>query len=381
MGKWHFTTLLFILVVSTSSANGFAQRRSILLLDDYRLDQPVVDCYDRETMPHTAIVDSHLHFRHFVVDRAPPFEDVVGYLKEHGVLFANIYGIGQVIPATSNCRTLSSCRRTPIRPSFRNDIMNAENLIKWRRSNGRNKNQDVHLVLSMTFPDLSDPVSVLEGIHFLDREYSEGMFSWMGEVNLVKEEFFNRRVRPVPKTTIPEWEPFMAVLRERDIPLAIHSDLGNNNNNTKYISWMDEVLRLYPYNKIVWVHAGLSNTLTQMNVDEHIEVMSSFLDRFDQLTLDFSWSILDEYYFKNPTYQDKYIHFINQYPTRILPGTDFVATDSRDTSSYLSELEKTSRIYQYVSDEAFRNIALGENYFQLLNLPFQAPPICQEEEL
>jgi hypothetical protein len=33
-------------------------------------------------------------------------------------------------------------------------------------------------------------------------------------------------------------------------------------------------------------------------------------------------------------------------------------------------------VYRLVSDEAFRKFALGENYFRLLGLPYEAPRIC-----
>ena len=36
----------------------------------------------------------------------------------------------------------------------------------------------------------------------------------------------------------------------------------------------------------------------------------------------------------------------------------------------------TSDILADLSDEAFRNIALGENYFRLLKLDYRAPEIC-----
>jgi hypothetical protein len=29
-----------------------------------------------------------------------------------------------------------------------------------------------------------------------------------------------------------------------------------------------------------------------------------------------------------------------------------------------------------LNDEAFRNIALGQNYFELMDLPYEAPPLC-----
>jgi hypothetical protein len=43
---------------------------------------------------------------------------------------------------------------------------------------------------------------------------------------------------------------------------------------------------------------------------------------------------------------------------------------------YKEELEVTSRINKDLSDEAFRGIALGQNYFDLLGLKRRAPLIC-----
>ena len=333
-------------------------------------------CYNRSTQPYTAIVDTHLHFRPFG-GSALKFEEVVDYLKQSRVLFANIYGIGQRLPAFSPCTYYLDCPGTPVKPSLRNDIVNAENLLEWRSTLNSAKDSGIHLILSMTFPDLSEPSEVLSGIYLLDREYSKELFRWMGEINLVKQALFNNRRKVVPKSKIPQWAPFMSVLRERNIPLAIHSDLGNDNHPTQYISWMEEVLNLYPHNKIVWMHGGLSKELAQMNVDQHIQVMISFLDRFPNLMIDFSWRVIYDNYFSDPTKQSKYVQFINKYSDRILPGTDFVASGNKSFDIYKTEIEVTSYIYQHVSDEAFRNIALGQNYFQLLGLDYQAPTICQ----
>ena len=71
-----------------------------------------------------------------------------------------------------------------------------------------------------------------------------------------------------------------------------------------------------------------------------------------------------------------FVPFFNQYSTRILPGSDFVAADSKIWEQYASELEVTSRALRVLNDEAFRNIALGQNYFELMDLPYEAPPLC-----
>jgi hypothetical protein len=37
----------------------------------------------------------------------------------------------------------------------------------------------------------------------------------------------------------------------------------------------------------------------------------------------------------------------------------------------------TSKINKFLSNNAFRNIALGQSYFDLLGLPDTAPPLCR----
>lgn len=64
-------------------------------------------------------------------------------------------------------------------------------------------------------------------MRLLEREYP-GLFRWMGEVNLAKQALYNNAHAAVSRETIRRWQPFMAELRERDIPIAIHSDLGND---------------------------------------------------------------------------------------------------------------------------------------------------------
>ena len=336
-----------------------------LTLDAFR--PGAAACYDRAAQPYTAVVDTHLHFRPFG-GPAVPFEEVVHYLEETGVLFANVYGIGQMLPAASSCTYYLDCPGTPVTPTLKNDFVNAANYVTKAP-------EGIHLTLSMTFPDLSQPESILEGIETLDAEYP-GLFRWMGEVNLVKQAQFANHHEPVPAATIAEWAPFMDVLRERGIPLAIHSDLGNDDEPTRYVPLMEEVLRLYPENAIVWVHMGLSRELTTMEAAQHVQLLGSMLERHANLLLDISWRVLDDAYFSQPEPRAAYLPLLNEYSERILPGTDFLASGDKDLEVYRTELDVTSGINRYLDDEAFRNIALGENYFRLLDLDFAAPPIC-----
>ena len=328
---------------------------------------PVPACYDRSAQPQTAVVDSHLHFRPF--GGAPvPFDEIMRYLRETGVRFVNIYGIGQMLPVDSPCTYYLDCPGTLVIPTLKNDFANAASVLA-------NPPVGVHATLAMTFPDLSRPDMILPEMALLDKEYP-GMFRWMGEVNLVKQALFGNGHEPVPAATIAEWAPFMEVLRERDIPIAIHSDLGSDEEPTRYLSLMREVLDRYPDNKIVWMHMGLSLELKTLPATEHIEFLSTMLDRHPNLMLDITWRIVNDNYFAKVEYQPLYVDFLNEYSDRILPGTDFLASSNKTFDIYKAELEVTSRILGYLNDEAFRNIALGENYFRVLGLDYEAPRVC-----
>ena len=336
-----------------------------LTLDAFRGAEAA--CYDRSVQPQTAVVDSHLHFRPFG-GPAVPFEEVVQYLEATGVLFANVYGIGQMLPPSSSCTYYLDCPGTPVTPTLRNDFVNAANAVVKTP-------EGLHLTLAMSFPDLSAPESVLEGMELLDAEYP-GLFRWMGEVNLVKQALFANGRGPVPVARIAEWTGFMEVLRERGIPLAVHSDLGSDAEPTRYLPLMEEVLRRYPDNPIVWVHMGLSRELTGMDPARHAALMTSMLERHPNLMLDITWRVLDDAYFSTPEGRAAYMPFLNVHSERILPGTDFLASSDKDLEVYRTELEVTSRILGHLDDEAFRNIALGGNYFRLLGLDYEAPRVC-----
>ena len=338
---------------------------SKLTLDSFRTgDAP---CYDRSAQPHTAVVDTHVHFRPFG-GPAVPFEEILEYFEATGVLFANVYGIGQMLPASSSCTYYLDCPGTPVTPTLKNDFVNAANVVTKTP-------EDLHLTLAMTFPDLAEPDSILAGMELLDAEYP-GLFRWMGEVNLAKQALFDNGHEPVPPETIAEWGGFMQVLRERGIPLAIHADLGNDDDPTRYLPLMEEVLRRYPDNAIVWVHMGLSRELTTMDPARHVALMTSMLERHPKLMLDIAWRVIDDAYFSTPEGREAYVPFLNAYSERILPGTDFLASRDKDLEVYREELEVTGRVHRLLDDEAFRNIALGENYFRLLGLEYKAPPVC-----
>jgi len=328
-------------------------------------------CYDRSGSPQTAVVDTHVHFRPFG-GPALSFNDVVSFMERSGVRFATVYGIGQMLPVDSACAYYLDCPGVPVTPTLKNDFANATSYLAKRP-------EGVHLTLSMTFLDLARPARVFAGIGLRDREFA-GLFRWACEVNLVKQALFPNGHRPVPMETIARWKPFMALLSERGIPMAIHSDLGNNQQPTQYLALMEEVLRLYPDNPVIWMHLGLSRELGRIDPDLHIGILRSLLERYPRLMVDVSWRVLYDNIFSKPELRPLYVAFLEDYSSRVLPGSDFLASADKSFEVYSEEVRLTSDIFKYLSDTAFRNIALGENYFRLLNMDFSAPQVCSSAQ-
>jgi predicted TIM-barrel fold metal-dependent hydrolase len=335
-------------------------------LADFRKPASEQACYDRETEPHTAVVDAHFHPRPFGGPAIPP-ADLVRFFDQSGVRFVTYFGLGQVLELRARCTYYLDCPGVKAEPSIKNDVLNGMDVAILDHEN-------VDIVLSMTFMDLARPDDVVETIRLYDREFP-GMFKWAGEANVIKAALTgNGHVFATPES-IARWAPFMQILRERNIPITLHSDLGNDAEPTRYMSTMQLILDSYPENKIVWAHMGLSKELTTMDPKIHVALLRKAFDKYPNFYADISWDVLYESYRQ---FGPVFVKLINEYPDRILPGTDFVAAGHKNYSMYAHELDLTSRVYRLVSDEAFRKIALGENYFRLLGLPYQAPEICPD---
>ena len=321
-------------------------------------------CFDRAKEPYTAVVDAHFHPRPFGGQAIPPSE-LFEYLDKAGVRFVNYFGIGQSLDMASSCTYYLDCPGTAALPSIKNDFVNGEEVKLFPHEN-------LHIVLSMTFIDLANPAGTVDTIRLYDKEFP-GMFTWAGELNIIKQALLKNLHEPATIADIDAWAPFMKVLRERGIPVTFHSDLGNDAEPTKFVPLMKHVLQKYPDNKMVWAHMGLSKELTKMDPGQHIAIMKAALDSSPNLMLDISWDVIYNAYHE---YGAAFVKFFNEYPDRILPGTDFVAARNKKPDQYAKELEITSRVNRFLSDDAFRKVALGENYFRLMNLDYRAPEIC-----
>jgi hypothetical protein len=125
------------------------------------------------------------------------------------------------------------------------------------------------------------------------------------------------------------------------------------------------------------MHLGVSKQLIEINPADHVALLDSLLKKYPFLYFDISWRVLYDQIFQDPKKRPYYVELLNKWPRRFLPGTDFIAEQSQSAKNYRKELHVTSNILNYVNNEAFRRIALGQNYLDLLQTQkYQAPNIC-----
>lgn len=296
------------------------------------------------------------------------------FLSQTETRFVVLMGIGQTLPYNGSCTYYKDCPGTPVKSSIRNDFNNAANNYRFPRS-------DIDVAVSMTFPDLAKPNDITQKIQLLDAEYP-GLYVWMGEVNLYKEALLPNGFTPPTSQDIENWKDSMKILRERGIPLGVHLDLGNDASPTQNLPLLKEVLARYPDNKIVWMHLGLSGKEIRPSADGHIAILKELLDKYPKLSIDLSAAYFNgKSYFDTPEKRKAYVKFLETYPTRLLPGSDFVASEKKTAADYSKESLLSFDLFPEVGDEAFRRIALGQNYFEItpgLSEKYEAPKVCSK---
>lgn len=372
--RMSLTTTLIYSAIALATGSSVAAQESQRPLSMFRKSATERPCYDRSKLPQTTAVDAHMHAYPFG-GRAVRYNDLLGYLTQPSIetRFVVLMGIGQTLPYDGACTYYKNCPGTPVVPSIRNDFNNAAN---WYA----NPQENIDVTLSMSFPDLTKPADVAEKIRLLDAEYP-GLYKWMGEVNLYKYALLPNGFVPPTFEEIANWKAFMEVLRERGIPMGIHLDLGEDGNAARNLPLLQEVLRLYPDNKIVWMHLGISGKDIRPSVEGHIKILSDMLDKYPNLSIDLSASYYDgKSYFDTPEKRAAYVALLNRYPTRFLSGSDFVAGEKKTAADYKKESLLSFDLIPEINDEAFRHIALGQNYFNVtpgLAQKYEAPKICK----
>lgn len=203
------------------------------------------NCWNRsfEADGFISPIDTHNHFRPFGGPPVP-FPTYLQWMREHGILFSTMFGIGQLLknknPNAKDCCYYMHCPTAEYKavPDPTNDILNAEDYKKYKTN--QTQMDMVHLTLSATYPNLQDPKGQSSNImKILDEQlvskYPDS-FKWAGEINVFKHALsangFFSKWRRVDVNTVKSgvYDEFMNRMKETGWPVTLHCDLGCDTN-------------------------------------------------------------------------------------------------------------------------------------------------------
>jgi len=306
-----------------------------------------------------SVVDAHNHFRPFGGPPVP-WDEYIGWMKSHGILFSTMLGIGQKLvprkPDAKACCYYLHCANfdNPVVPDTANDEANAEDYSA--RYKGQPLEEEMHLTLSATFPNLQKPGENYRLLNKLQSEHVD-MFKWSGELNVFKHAlaangfFVNDRRVSEEELNSGSQDAYFRRMEELRWPVTLHSDLGCDNYDKvrpywrgqgpapdcevlteeielarKHHRWWkamlgdyyhgffsrdtnmpkknfrkimhlkiwDTLLTRYPNMTVVWAHLGLSKELANLHPKIHAYIIETLMAKHPNLYADVSWDVLSK---------------------------------------------------------------------------------------
>ncbi len=144
---------------------------------------------------------------------------------------------------------------------------------------------------------------------------------------------------------------------EQGLPVMIHHNITAQ--NTEKVLYLDELRRAAAHNrdcKIIWAHVGISR---RVEIQHLPEIAAEMLATNPNLYTDISWVVYDYYIkddfpsrYKDNDSMDDWVRLIEEYPDRIMVGTDKVG----HWKTYPSEVVKYYDLLDKLKPETAKKI-------------------------
>jgi Amidohydrolase len=142
-------------------------------------------------------------------------------------------------------------------------------------------------------------------------------------------------------------DPVYELAAEQDLPVLIHSNITSlRMREPLYLAELEEAVRKHPRTRFIWAHAGTSESINRRMTMTFLDnEVSRLLDTYENLWIDLSWSILDEYLLSDDKddVRTHWLKIIRRHPDRFVIGSDLVGK--------FDSLEKKMQEFNVLLDE------------------------------
>jgi hypothetical protein len=199
-------------------------------------------------------------------------------------------------------------------------------------------------------------------------EWYPGFWAGIGEVMTRHDDLTAYSYGEPPRANHEALHGVYELAARHDLPVLIHSNITSvRMREPLYLGELEEALRKHPDTRFIWAHAGTSDAINRRIELKFLDdEVGRLLATYDNLWVDLSWSVLDEYLLTSDKddVRRHWLAIIRRHPDRFVIGSDLVGRFDR-----LGEkLQSFDVLLDELSDDHAALVA-RENLLHLLREP------------
>jgi hypothetical protein len=156
-------------------------------------------------------------------------------------------------------------------------------------------------------------------------ELYPGLWRGIGEILTRHDDLTALTQGEVARADHPALMRVYALAANHDLPVLLHSNITSKREKVPlYAGELEAALAANPHTRFIWAHAGSSESLHRYQGKLpflHGEV-ERLLARHDNLWIDLSWAVLDDYLLPDGKPDADWLQLIRRHPDRFLLGSD-----------------------------------------------------------
>jgi len=159
-------------------------------------------------------------------------------------------------------------------------------------------------------------------------ELFPGLWQGIGEVFTRHDDLTALTSGDTPRANNEALGLIYQLAARHDMPVLIHSNItSKRERNPLYLEEIEQPQREHPDTRFIWAHAGTSMEIHrhQTQLDFLLPTLTRMLERYSNLYIDLSWSVLEPYLLDDKGVpRPEWVALVERFPERFMLGSDVV---------------------------------------------------------